>query len=137
MSVMIVKTTGAYMDPRSGESVPVGSVIFRGMVQNGCTFDMGPNTALMADDGTPAWHPTPPPKPTTISAGAFLARFTPAEQEAVQTAAAGAPTIALGLTMGLATGSIDLTSGTLKTWMAGLVTAGAITAARSTTIMTP
>lgn len=137
MSVMIVKTTGAYTDPRSGEAVPVGSVIFRGAVQAGCTFDLGPGTVLMADDGTPAWHPAPSPPPTTISAGAFLARFTSSEQEAVQTAAARTPAIALGLTMGLATGQIDLTGVTLKTWMAGLVTAGAITSARSTEILTP
>lgn len=137
MSVMIVKTTADYTDPRSGQSVPVGSVVFRGLVQAGCNFDLGPGTVLMADDGTPAWHPTPPPPPTTISAGAFLARFTSAEQEAVQTAAASSPAIALGLTMGLAAGQIDLTSATVKAWMAGLVNARVITAARSTAILTP
>lgn len=80
--------------------------------------------------------PVPPPA-TQIQAAAFLARFTPVEQAAVQQAALANQQIALGLTMGLAQGYVDLTSPVLAAWMAALVTAGAITAARSAVIMTP
>jgi hypothetical protein len=87
----------------------------------------------------PAWYvPTPAPNPTVITSIAFLDRFTPAEQAAVQQAAASAPsTIGVGLTTGLATGTIDLTGPALKAWMDALVTAGAITSARESTILTP
>lgn len=75
--------------------------------------------------------------PTTISAAAFLARFLPAEEVAIQTAAATNPQIALGLTMGIAKGQIDLVSPTVTTWMNALVTANCITSARMTAILTP
>ena len=87
----------------------------------------------------PAWHVPPAlPNPTVITSIAFLDRFTPAEQAAVQAAAAAAPTtLGVGLTTGLAAGTIDLISPVLKVWMNGLVTAGAITSARETVILTP
>jgi hypothetical protein len=66
-----------------------------------------------------------------------LGRFTPAEQLAIQTAADGTPSIALGLTMGLASGSINLTDATVTNWMSSLVAAGAITSTRMTAILTP
>ncbi|MDE2333600.1 MAG: hypothetical protein KGK10_03590, partial [Rhodospirillales bacterium] len=69
--------------------------------------------------------------------GAFLERFTQAEQVAIQTVAASNASIALGLTMGLAAGQIDLTSATTQAWVNGLATAGLITAARATAILTP
>src|SRR4051794_6975023 len=75
---------------------------------------------FLAAGGVPLPAPVPP-KPTAISAGAFLQRFPMAEQVAIQTAAAASPAIALGLTMGLASGSIDLTSATTISWMQGLV----------------
>jgi hypothetical protein len=78
-----------------------------------------------------------PPNPTVISAGAFLNRFTSAEQSAVQTAANSTPSIALGLTMGLAAGTINLQSTVTSTWMQSLVTANALTSARMTAILTP
>jgi hypothetical protein len=78
-----------------------------------------------------------PPKPTTLSAGDFLARFTAAEQSAVQQACLANPQLMLGLTTGLAIGQIDLTGINLATWMQGLVTAGALTQARATAIITP
>ena len=77
------------------------------------------------------------PRPTVLNPGDFLARFSSAEQLAVQQAAAANPQIALGLTMGLARGSIDLNGPLLKPWMQGLVAMGAITAARMTVILTP
>jgi hypothetical protein len=78
-----------------------------------------------------------PPNPTTIPVGAFLNRFTEPEQAAIQAACSASPTLAMGMTIGLALGSIDLTNTTTTTWMQGLVTAGALTAARSTVILTP
>lgn len=87
----------------------------------------------------PAWYvPPAAPNPTIITSIAFLDRFTSAEQAAVQAAAAAAPTtIGVGLTTGLAAGTIGLTSPVLKAWMDGLVNAGAITSARETAILTP
>lgn len=82
--------------------------------------------------------PTPvPSKPTSITAGDFLLRFTAAEQAAVQQACLASPQLMLGLTTGIALGSINLTGSNLATWMQGLVTAGAITQARATAIVTP
>jgi len=77
------------------------------------------------------------PRPTTISAGEFLARFTAAEQAAVQTACLASPQLMLGLTTGLALGQINLTGSNLATWMQGLVSAGAVTQARATEILAP
>lgn len=83
--------------------------------------------------------PAPAPTPLIeISASEFLARFTDIERLAVQTAADAQPSIALGLTMGLATGTIKLTGdAAVAGWMAALVTAGALTADRKTQILTP
>jgi hypothetical protein len=78
-----------------------------------------------------------PPKPTTISADAFFTRFTAPEQSAVWSACVTNAPLGVALTNGLAAGSIDLTSSTVSTWMQGLVTAGAITQARMTAILTP
>lgn len=78
-----------------------------------------------------------PSKPTSIPAGDFLARFTAAEQAAVQQACLASPQLMLGLTTGLALGTINLTGSNLATWMQGLVTAGALTSARATAIVTP
>ena len=85
------------------------------------------------------------PHPTTITSAQFLARFTSAEQAAVEGAAAAAPgTIGVGLTVGMVTGTVNLAgcptacqNVQLKAWMDGLVTAGAITAAREVAILTP
>ena len=78
-----------------------------------------------------------PSKPTSISPGEFLLRFTAAEQAAVQQACLASPQLMLGLTMGLALGTINLTGSNLATWMQGLVTAGALTSQRATAIATP
>ena len=85
------------------------------------------------------------PHPTSITSAAFLARFTAAEQAAVQAAAAAQPgTIGVGLTIGMVEGTVNLSgcptacqNTQLKTWMDGLVTAGAITSARESVILTP
>lgn len=75
--------------------------------------------------------------PTLINPGDFLARFTPTEQGCVQQAAITNAQIALGLTMGLARGAIDLKGPLLAPWMAALVSAGCLTSQRATAIMTP
>jgi hypothetical protein len=93
-------------------------------------------TQWLAAGNTPDPAPIPPP-PTEIPAGAFLDRFTPAEQQAVQQAAQASPAIALGLTMGLARGSIDLQGSFLSQWMQGLVDAHVLTPARALEILTP
>lgn len=72
-----------------------------------------------------------------VTPGAFLARFTATEQSAIQAAALTNASVALGLTMGLATGYVDLTSQTCIQWVQGLVTAGVLTQARATAILTP
>ena len=98
--------------------------------------DFAAYQAWLAAGNTP--DPTPiAPQPITITAAAFLARFTQAEQTAVQQLAITNGQIALGLTLGLAQGWITLNSPILTNWMAALVSAGAITADRSTGILTP
>ena len=83
------------------------------------------------------WSPPPAGAPETISALAFLQRFTPAEQAAVWQAAVSNPEIGVGLQTGLATGHITLTDPVVQAWMASLVTATALTSVRSATILTP
>jgi len=92
--------------------------------------------AWIAAGNVPNPVATPLP-PTTIGAADFFARFTPAEQLAVQAAATANTQIGIGLTLGLAQGFVIFASPLLHNWMAGLVAAGALTAARATVIMTP
>lgn len=92
--------------------------------------------AFIAGGNTPLPAIVPPP-PSTISVSAFMGRFTQAEQLAIQAATVANPSIGLGLTMGLASGSITLTDAITRAWMSGLVSAGLITQARMTTILTP
>ena len=80
------------------------------------------------------------PVSTQIQSADFLNRFTATEQAAIQQIALSSPQIALGLTMGLARGYIELDpvkGPLLRPWMQALVTAGAITQARMTEILTP
>lgn len=79
---------------------------------------------------------TPPPPPSIISASAWLDRFTPAEQLAVQAACLSNPTIQLGLTVGLAQGWIDLAQPRAANWLALLVAEGAIDTARTAELLT-
>jgi hypothetical protein len=92
--------------------------------------------AWLAAGNVPAPVATPI-VPTTIPAAAFYARFTPAEQLAVQTAANASPQLGLGMTLGLAQGFVIFASPLLINWMNGMVAAGAITRARAAVIMTP
>lgn len=120
-----------------GTTQPAGTALNRILWDGRTPFSAPPGELVTPDDGRAIYAPKVP-HPTTILSIAFLDRFTAAEQGAVQQAAAAAPTtLGVGLTTGLAAGTIDLTSPTLKTWMDGLVSAGAITAARETAIVTP
>jgi hypothetical protein len=69
--------------------------------------------------------------------GDFLLRFTPTEQGAIQQLAITNGQIALGLTMGLARGYIDLAGRLLGPWMDALTAAGAIASGRKAVILTP
>lgn len=64
-------------------------------------------------------------------------RFTPAEQAAIQQLATTNIPIGVGLTHGLALGTIDLTSATTKAWLDAIVAAGGITAAREAVMLMP
>lgn len=120
-----------------GTTQPAGTALNRVLWDGATRFAMPAGEQAVPDDGRTVYQP-PAPRPTTITAIAFLDRFTPAEQAAVQQAAAAAPaTLGVGLTTGLAAGTINLTSVAMKAWMDGLVAAGAITAARETAILTP
>lgn len=92
-------------------------------------------------EGTITVDPNAPklvrPKPTTINAAAFYARFTDAEKAGIAVAAVTAPAIFVGLIHGLANSTVDLAGAELKTWMDGLVAADAITADREMAILTP
>jgi hypothetical protein len=91
----------------------------------------------LAAGNTPDTAPIVAP-PTVITTTAFWARFTPSEQTAVQQAAMSNPQIMSEMTFGLMAGQVNLTTGaTLQAWMNDLVTAGAITSARMTVILTP
>lgn len=76
-------------------------------------------------------------KPTSIPAGEFLQRFTPAEQLAIQTAALTNAQLFLGLIQGLASGNITLTDPLVNAWLEGLVGVKALTEARKTAVLTP
>jgi hypothetical protein len=92
--------------------------------------------AWVAAGNMPDPAPTPP-RPKQINPGDFLLRFTPAEQSAIQQLAITNGQIALGLTMGLARGYIDLAGPLLGPWMDALTAAGAIAPGRKSVILTP
>lgn len=95
--------------------------------------------AWVSEGNTPDPAPIPPalPPPSTISTWDFLNRLTAAEQSSVQTACSASLLLQVGLTRALAAGTVTLTSPEVIAWMGGMVTAGAITADRSTTLLTP
>ena len=115
-------------------TAPNGSALNRIMAPAG--FNPGSGLTLVADTGQILWTP-PSVNPTVISYGDFFNRFTAAEQLALQTAAATAPNIQLGLTRAAAAGTVDLTDAKTTAWMTAVVSAGAVSAGRATTILTP
>lgn len=93
--------------------------------------------AWLGAGNTPDPLPTVSP-PSIISVQAFWSRFTATEQGAIQAAANASPALAHAMTFALAAGQVNLLTGPMVTsWMPALVTAGLITAARKTAILTP
>lgn len=114
----------AYVLVRSTASIPLPS----GVSTIGPDHTTAISGVFMADGTAP---------PTVISAAEFFNRLTQAETGAIWAAAVAIPALGVGLMNGLATGSIDLTSPVLKTWLDGCVAAGAVTAEREIVILTP
>jgi hypothetical protein len=91
----------------------------------------------VTDGGVPDEY-VPPTPPIQLPTLMFLQRFTQPEMLLIQAAAASDPAIALGLTIGLATGTITLVGDpVVATWMASLVTASCISPTRMIAILTP
>lgn len=89
-------------------------------------------------NGFPAWVDVPAaPKPTTLTASAFQARFTASEQQAVFAACIANVALGAVLIHGISSNAIDLTSADASAWINGLVAAGALTSARAAEILTP
>ena len=127
-----------------GTTQPAGTVLGRILWDGHAAYTPPSGEQVVPNAGQLPYQPVVP-HPTTITSAAFLARFTTAEQAAVQSAAAAAPgTIGVGLTIGMVQGTVNLAgcpgacvNAQLKAWMDGLVSAGAITSARETAILTP
>lgn len=75
------------------------------------------------------------PVSSTLTPYEFLELFTPSEQLAIQTVCNSNMALLVGLTTGIASGSIDLTSASVINWVNAVATAGAITGARATAIL--
>lgn len=129
-----------------GTTQPAGTALGRIVWDGHAPYAAPAGEQVVPDDARAVYQPARRRGASTIiTASAFLARFSPAEQAAVQQAAAAQPaTIGVGLTTGLAAGTINLTGCAaacadpkLRPWMDSLVAAGAITAARETEILTP
>lgn len=89
---------------------------------------------LAPDDGRPLYQP---PAPTTLTASAFLARVTDAEQAAVAAASASDPVLLVGMVRLAAAVSVDLTDPNVAAFLARAVAAGALTPARAAVIAAP
>lgn len=75
--------------------------------------------------------------PTVVPNAVFFGRWTATEVAAAWAASVGNPQLGAGLLNGLAIGAIDLSGAATSAWMDAMVTAGVLTAARKTTILTP
>lgn len=110
-----------------GTQQPAGTVLNRVLVDPD-TMTPPPNTTFVADTGQAVYWPAPP-TPTRISALAFIQRFTPAEQAALQ---AANPMWGLQIA---AAGTINVKDPLLLADMAQAVAAGKLTQARMTQIL--
>ena len=109
-----------------GTTQPAGTVINRILADP--TFNPGPGLSLQPDTGQAVY--VPPAKPqTTISALAFIGRFTTAEQSALTTAN---PMWGLQIA---AAGTVDVTDPRVIAGIDAGVKAGALTQSRMTQIL--
>ena len=110
-----------------GTTQPAGTALSR-VIWDGSTPFAPPGMNVVPDTGQTLYTPTLS-APTTISALAFIQRFTAAEQTAL---------MAANSTWGVmiaAAGTIDVTNALLIAQMQAAVTAGALTQARVTQIL--
>lgn len=112
---------------------PAGTAINRITWDGSAALSAPPGTQIIPDDGRAIYRPHR--LATQISALGFINRFTPGEQQAVQTAAQTHWNIQLWMTEVSAAGTIDVTNYTVTQGMAALVAANLITAARSAQIL--
>lgn len=80
---------------------------------------------------------TLPSPPSVISINAFFARLTAAEKAAIIAGMASRPAIAQAIVRAALSDGVDLLAANTKAFMDTMVTAGFITAARETVILTP
>ena len=109
-----------------GTTQPPGTVINRILADP--TFDPGPGLSLQPDTAQAVYAPPPPPV-TTISALAFIGRFTAAEQSALMSAN---PMWGLQIA---AAGMVDVTDPRVIAGIDAAVKAGALTQSRMTQIL--
>ena len=121
----VVTCTAPCVAP-GGSTQPAGTVINRILADP--TFSPGPGLSLKPDTGQAVYAPPPPPV-TTISALAFIGRFTAAEQSALMSAN---PMWGLQIA---AAGTVDVTDPRVIAGLDAAVKAGAITQARATQVL--
>ncbi len=109
-----------------GTTQPAGTVINRILADP--SFNPGPGLSIQPDTGQAVYAPPAAPV-TTISALAFISRFTPAEQSALMTAN---PMWGLQIA---AAGTVDVTDPRVIAGIDAAVKAGALTQSRMTQIL--
>ncbi len=109
-----------------GTTQPAGTVINRILADP--TFDPGPGLSIQPDTGQAVYAPPPAPI-TTISALAFIGRFTAAEQSAMM---ASNPMWGLQIA---AAGTVDVTDPRVIAGLQAAVKAGVLTAARGAQVL--
>lgn len=114
-----------------------GNAINRVMWDGGPGWAPRTGCSAIPDDGRPLARPSSGPAPTAISKGAFLARFTSAELLAIATAAQTVAAVNVWLITAQSADSIDLALPETTAGVDALVSAGLLTAARATAILTP
>jgi len=115
-----------------GTTQPAGTAVNRILADPG--FDPGPGLALAPDTGQSVYAP-PAPVPTSLTASAFIARFTPAEQNAMATAAQTNPQILLLLIRLSAAQSINASDPTVIGGVNAMAAAGLLTQARAAQVL--
>ncbi len=115
-----------------GTTQPAGTALARVMANPG--WNPGANMVLVPDTGQNLYR-VPAPAPTNISSYDFMLRFTPFEQQAIQTAAQSNWQIQLWMTMIASKHRLNVADPKITGGMQALVSAGLLTAARSAQIL--